>query len=310
MLTIAGFVLGGALTIVSPPTEAIGQAGWLVAASLAVPCFVMSFLLLRPGSTVGFDGMLVIVYAGIAGIATMEWLAGGHGTPYHWLYLSAAVFPPSIHPPRRAACIVAASSIAVALPLTYSTWSAMLVADIVLQISFIAILAYAAMTIMDAMREHSFGLQRESEEARQLARLDPLTGLQNRRAFDERLAEEARQASGDCPLSLMVLDLDDFKAINDEQGHQRGDLVLKEVAAALRSAVRSPDACFRWGGDEFAVILPGTSPEVAVRIAARVKGTLHADVSFGVATLCDPGPPGELLATADHALGAAKAALA
>jgi len=310
LLLAAGTALGAALTLVSPPTEAIGGTGWLVGAALLASCLVMAFLILRPGSKLGFDGMLAIVYVGIAQIAIIEWLAGGHGTPYHWLYLSAAVFPPSIHPPRRAAGIVVVASVAVALPLTYSNLTSALVADIGLEIAFIAILAVAAMIVMDAVREHALELQRESKEARELARIDPLTGLQNRRAFDERLRDEAAQAEAERPLSLIVLDLDDFKAINDEQGHQRGDLVLKEVAAALRSAVRSPDACFRWGGDEFAVVLPGTPPDAALAVAARVQDAMASDVSYGVATLCDAGPAAALLATADGALAAAKAALA
>src|SRR5204862_6949646 len=93
--------------------------------------------------------------------------------------------------------------------------------------------------------------------ANALARVDPLTGLGNRRAFEESMATEiARSRRHESPLSLLICDLDQFKKINDAYGHLAGDNCLRQVADALRNELRGADVCFRWGGDEFVVVLP------------------------------------------------------
>jgi diguanylate cyclase (GGDEF)-like protein len=100
---------------------------------------------------------------------------------------------------------------------------------------------------------------------------DGLTGLKNRRLFDERLAEEFGRAQRYAdPVSLIMIDLDHFKQVNDRYGHQMGDLVLREAAAAIRASIRDPDICARYGGEEFAVILPKTHVAGAMRVAERI----------------------------------------
>jgi two-component system cell cycle response regulator len=112
------------------------------------------------------------------------------------------------------------------------------------------------------------------EQKRQLAEqsvTDALTGLKNRRFFDERLVEEFRRAQRYTdPLSLMMLDLDNFKLVNDRHGHLVGDLVLREAAKLIRGSIRDPDICARYGGEEFAVILPKTHMAGALTVAERV----------------------------------------
>jgi len=100
---------------------------------------------------------------------------------------------------------------------------------------------------------------------------DSLTGLKNRRFFDERLREEFQRAQryGDY-LSLIMADLDHFKQVNDRFGHQAGDAVLREAAALIRGSLRDPDICARYGGEEFAVILPKTHMSGALAVAERV----------------------------------------
>ena len=111
-----------------------------------------------------------------------------------------------------------------------------------------------------------------SSRRRRLAELDSLTGLANQRVFHELLAREvARSRRYGRRLSLIVLDLDDFKRINDRIGHLAGDAVLAEVAARLRSVVRSTDIACRVGGDEFAVILPESTRGDADHLAARIE---------------------------------------
>ncbi len=126
----------------------------------------------------------------------------------------------------------------------------------------------AAMLRIKHLQERLHEAQRKLEEQ---SITDSLTGLKNRRFFDERLHEEFRRAQryGDF-LSLIMIDLDHFKAVNDLHGHPAGDGVLREAAALLRASIRDPDICTRYGGEEFAVILPKTHMSGALAVAERI----------------------------------------
>ena len=164
----------------------------------------------------------------------------------------------------------------------------------------------------------ALGNARRFVEATRLSELDSLTGLSNRRVFHELLAREvARSRRYGRRLSLIVLDLDDFKRINDRIGHLAGDAVLAEVASRIRGVVRSTDIGCRVGGDEFAVILPESTRGDADHLAARIEravaiepiakaGTLK--VSAGVAELSPDDTPTDLFERADEDLYRAKAA--
>ena len=162
----------------------------------------------------------------------------------------------------------------------------------------------------------------EIEEVSLRARTDPLTGLSNRRHFDEqlrRVVAETDRFGGTC--SLILIDLDHFKNVNDRYGHDAGDAVLRHVAQLLSDAVRTVDICARYGGEEIAVLLPQTSEQGAAELAERLRATLEArpslhggrpvavTASFGVATYPAPVPSGDLLLiSADKALYEAKGA--
>jgi diguanylate cyclase (GGDEF)-like protein len=154
-------------------------------------------------------------------------------------------------------------------------------------------------------------------EQRGEAVLDHLTGLLNRTSLERRFEELAEQAAlTNEPVSLIVLDIDRFKAINDEQGHARGDAVLRDVAYEVRKQLRSFELVYRLGGEEFLVLLPGTGLEESTAVAERLRltlaqaqpGGLSATASFGVA-----GATGtavrfdDLFGAADAALYRAKA---
>src|SRR5713101_1941383 len=114
-------------------------------------------------------------------------------------------------------------------------------------------------------------MQEQGEALQRLAETDPLTWLFNRRHFDRRLeAETNRALRAEHLLALLMLDVDRFKLYNDRYGHAVGDEVLKAVAAALKQAVRLYDVPTRYGGDEFAVILPDADTEAATRVATRI----------------------------------------
>jgi diguanylate cyclase (GGDEF)-like protein len=159
--------------------------------------------------------------------------------------------------------------------------------------------------------------QHHSMILRELAMIDALTGLYNRRFAEQRLgAEVARSARKGHPLSVVVLDLDEFKHINDTYGHPAGDLVLQEFAAALNRAVRGGDLAVRMGGDEFLLILPECNHEQLQLVLNRL-GPLELawegrkfpiKYSVGWKEYAPGDQPEGMLAAADQALYANKRA--
>ncbi|HET7452127.1 MAG TPA: diguanylate cyclase [Thermoanaerobaculia bacterium] len=166
-------------------------------------------------------------------------------------------------------------------------------------------------------------LEEKNRELAQLAATDPLTGLPNRRAFDVNLQREVEGARrhGDA-LSLVLLDVDEFKPVNDRFGHDVGDEVLREIGRRLRLSCRTGDTVARIGGEEFALILTRTGGEGAVSVAERTRaaisgspaatsvGALSVTVSAGIASAGGPiaFDPQELYRAADDALYEAKRA--
>jgi diguanylate cyclase (GGDEF)-like protein len=160
---------------------------------------------------------------------------------------------------------------------------------------------------------------RQEDRLRHISVTDGLTGLTNRREFERRLEEELDRADRHgLPLSLVLLDVDLLKAINDRSGHRAGDRALCAVAGALRSSCRSVDIAARVGGDEFAILAPTTSARDALQLAGRVQAALRdprraaggppLSLSIGVADLASAIAHGErdLLEAADRALYRAK----
>ena len=163
----------------------------------------------------------------------------------------------------------------------------------------------------------SMTLSHRMNELKHQSRTDPLTLLGNRRLFDDRLPVEyalARQENQ--PLSLLMLDIDNFKAYNDKHGHALGDEAIKLVGSALRRHARKPVLACRYGGDEFCMILPGTDSQAAAAIAERLRSnvetarsdTLRITISVGYASLGDGDfkTPESLFDAADAAMYSAK----
>ncbi len=164
-------------------------------------------------------------------------------------------------------------------------------------------------------------LKQVEVQLRELARVDALTGLANRRRFEEQMVEAISRASrASKPLALMFLDVDRFKSINDELGHSMGDAVLKEFAHRLRGAVRLTDMPARLAGDEFVILLEGLHAEheaelVAEKVVAAIRRpfelhgvTVNVTTSVGVAYCQRPSPESAILDAADEALYEAKRA--
>jgi len=162
--------------------------------------------------------------------------------------------------------------------------------------------------------------KRKESELHRLATTDPLTGAMNRRAFTERCAMEAGRARrGGYAVALVICDLDHFKRINDSHGHATGDTVLKVFTGIVQEMIRPSDARGRIGGEEFALLLPGSDAENGAMVAERVRarfaatpiaaesGGFTASASFGVALWCEGQPLEKAFSTADEALYEAKA---
>ncbi|MEK7403109.1 MAG: sensor domain-containing diguanylate cyclase [Gemmatimonadota bacterium] len=177
-------------------------------------------------------------------------------------------------------------------------------------------------TLLGALAAPSLEMVWEMEEVSKRARTDALTGLANRRAFDEQLAQLLNHADRfGHSLSLILADVDHFKVVNDTWGHETGDIVLKAIADTLAAGVRNVDVCARFGGEEIAIILPQTTLVGAVELADRLRAAVGANriwaggneipvtVSCGVACYPDGALTKEaLFAAADKALYDAKGA--
>jgi diguanylate cyclase (GGDEF)-like protein len=172
------------------------------------------------------------------------------------------------------------------------------------------------------LREEATTLAVQNQQLKKQATTDGLTGLANRASFDVILAETfAAAVKNEKPLSLLLLDVDKFKSINDRYGHQTGDQILQMLGQLLVTATRSQDLAARYGGEELCLILPGTTRHTATAVAESIRraigakpilagaATVPVTASIGVATYEPGGPlraPAHLLKAADLAVYNAK----
>lgn len=179
-----------------------------------------------------------------------------------------------------------------------------------------------ALLLMAAIGKRVMQIEQGRRSALEMAEQDPLTGLGNRRMLlsaYQRLRSAYRQNR--VPVCLAMMDLDDFKAINDTYGHDAGDLVLMELGRLLRGSSRSSDTCIRLGGDEFLLLLQAPHGQMVLELVERIRRgfvgmptefhghLIEHTVSAGIITVLDEQndtPPGELLSRVDMALYNAK----
>ncbi len=255
--------LGGALAslilipLAPPDQSSVGEAGWVIAAAVLLSATLYGVRLLRaarPGSgpDVRPREILLFDYVAIAFITIFSVLGGDQG-PYEQLFVLAAIYTAAVFSPRATAAYMVA--VAAALVVVLLADSTETVAEQLARLVIWSGLAMATSMLMVRQRLERAALQERGEEAQVQARADPLTGLGNRRAFDEALRAAAHRAARNRQaLSVIIADVEAFKMVNDVYGLDAGDRLLQEVASTLDAAVRSPDACFRWGGDEFVVL--------------------------------------------------------
>lgn len=162
--------------------------------------------------------------------------------------------------------------------------------------------------VLASLEKNLIERRRELSAVTQQAETDALTGLWNRRSYDARLVEAVRRASDAQPLALIFIDLDNFKAVNDRDGHAQGDAYLRHIGQILQGATRAgTDSACRIGGDEFAILVPA-GLAVADRIATQVIEATGARVSVGISGWREGDTPATLADRADAALYAAKRA--
>lgn len=178
------------------------------------------------------------------------------------------------------------------------------------RLSAVEMLATLSGSAIEASRLHA--------ATERLSQFDPLTQLANRRRLGSDLESAVANAKRHGrPMSVIMLDLDHFKELNDRYGHQQGDVVLQEVASTLRGAMRDGESAYRYGGEEFAILITHGGPDEAARLAERLRGRVESDfrrgdkqlvtASFGVAGLPEhAGDSDGLVSEADRALYSAK----
>ena len=168
----------------------------------------------------------------------------------------------------------------------------------------------------DLLETQKLELEQKSQALERLSVTDPLTGLPNRRALDESLSQELeRSLRYGQPLTVVIMDVDHFKQVNDAHGHAVGDLVLQRFASVMGTQIRANDMVGRWGGEEFLLLCPCTGAEGGLSLAEKLRALLAAQefdglggrtASFGVATLREGDTLQSLLSRADAALYEAK----
>jgi diguanylate cyclase (GGDEF)-like protein len=309
-----GFICLAMLVALSPPTAGVGNIGWALAVTIAL-VFVGGALRLRVGGErVGPDEMLAISYALLAGVAAMEWLAGGHDSPYSQLYLLPLLWTVFIHPRRRIFVFFMAYAAAIA-------WSLHLrgglgspeVAELGIQALIQTGMGIVGMILIAGLRSQRAALRDAEDEAQRRAETDQLTRLGNRRRLMADLEVFFQETSEEKEAVLVLLDLDGFKAYNDTFGHPAGDELLARLAHNL-AAVTGTGHAYRMGGDEFCVLsqvgaaMARALVERAVRALSEQGEGFMIGASYGTVILpSEAEGPSEALRVADRRMYARKA---
>lgn len=232
-------------------------------------------------------------------VAIALWATGGATSFIQPVMIFTALFISYFFPPKLAWPLMALFVYAYATPLLYDERAVSLGYPARLVMFSLAL---AGTTV--AIQFLKGRLVRAEMYQRTMAELDQLTGVGNRRGFDHALE---RAAAANEPYALILIDLDDFKRVNDEEGHPAGDEVLRSVALAAAGVARQGDCVARIGGDEFAVIAPGAGPSGALRLLRDLRDAIEPPATFAAALAPDDArTPDELVACADARLLASK----
>jgi diguanylate cyclase (GGDEF)-like protein len=313
------WVVGALVGIVGTflPGASHGNLAWVLTVSALVLAYgVGSVTGLIPWERASMRSLAIGMAVTVPVVALAIYMTGGSISYIEPLLPCSLLYAALFFPPRWAWPLAVELIVVAGAPLLYD--------DRAVETAFVpryVALAACFLAVTLVMVNLKARLVQAEAHQRQIANRDPLTGVANRRAFDATLRRELgrraasrgrREGDGE-PLALLVVDLDDFKAINDEHGHPTGDAVLAQTAQRVSAVLRSTDMLARIGGDEFAVIAPGAQGEGAERMAEAVgtavavgerrDGVPEPGASVGLAVFPEDGEDYEtLMRAADQRL--------
>lgn len=297
MWTVTAVMGAAVLALPGSPRDQLVYA--LALAGFALAWGAFSLVLAIRGGGMTLTGRALVTAAMMPVVALALWATGGAISFLQPVMIFTALFVSYFFPPRLAWPLMGLFVYAYSTPLLYDGEA--VAHGYPARVVMFAV-AVAGQTV--AMQFLKGRLVRAEMHQRTMAELDSLTGVSNRRGFDLALA---RAAASDEPYALILLDLDDFKRVNDEQGHPAGDAVLRAVAVAAAGVARQGDCVARIGGDEFALLAPGAGALGVLRLVRDLREAIGPAATFASALVPDhAGTPDELVACADQRLLAKK----
>jgi diguanylate cyclase (GGDEF)-like protein len=297
MWTATGLL--GAVALALPGSHRDNAAVALLLAGFAVGWGVVSLWMASRGRGMTVGWRALVTASTMPVVALSLWATGGATSFLQPVMIFTALFISYFFPPKLAWPLNVLFIGAFASPLFYD--------DRVLEVGYPArLLMFALATAGATVAIHYLKgrLVKAELYQRTMAERDSLTGVSNRRAFDAALESAARTRE---PYALILIDLDDFKRVNDERGHPAGDEVLREVAAAAAGVARKGDCVARIGGDEFALLAPGAGASGVLRLLRDLRSAVRHPATFAAGLVPDDArTPEELVAHADARLLAQK----
>jgi diguanylate cyclase (GGDEF)-like protein len=289
----------GAVVLALPGSDRDHLVMALALAGFAMGWGLFSMWMASRGGGMGVGMRALVTAATMPVVAFSLWATGGATSFIQPVMIFTALFISYFFPPKLAWPLNFLFVYAYATPLVYD--------DRALELGYPARLVMFALAVAGATCAIHYlkgRLVRAELHQRTLAERDSLTGVSNRRAFDAALERAARTRE---PYALVLIDLDDFKRVNDEHGHPAGDDVLRSVAAAAAGVARKGDCVARVGGDEFALLAPGAGASGVLRMLRDLRDAIEHPATFAAGLVPDDArTPEELVAHADARLLAQK----
>ena len=289
----------GAVVLALPGSDRDHLVMALALAGFAVGWGLFSMWMASRGGGMSVGLRALVTAATMPVVAFSLWATGGATSFIQPVMIFTALFISYFFPPKLAWPLNLLFVYAYATPLVYD--------DRALEVGYPARLVMFALATAGATVAIHYlkgRLVRAELHQRTLAERDSLTGVSNRRAFDAALERAARTRE---PYALVLIDLDDFKRVNDEHGHPAGDDVLRSVAAAAAGVARQGDCVARVGGDEFALLAPGAGASGVLRLLRDLRDAIEHPATFAAGLVPDDArTPEELVAHADARLLAQK----
>ncbi len=268
-IAAAGGTLGTAVLWAADPSTVRSEVMEVAGILATILVGVASLLLPWQRLSQRWVAFPVLSGAGLTALAC--WNFGGAGSPFALFYLYVATLAAYFASRRQTLFACAAVAVAAGLPLIYDHDHTL--TQRLFEWLLVSIMATALALVLQHQRER---VRRATAQAHALALQDPLTGVANRRGFEQRAAAElARARRHELAFTVLYIDLDGFKRVNDVAGHAAGDELLRRVALAIGVAVRGEDFVARHGGDEFAVLLPNSTHVEARRVSGRIVASVE-----------------------------------